>query len=80
VLTAIAGLLLSGAYNILSNTGHSLRYKVVFAIKLLLVAHIFAAALTAGRPHHPRRARLLGGAAISGFVVIAISAYLHRIF
>ncbi|MGA2144840.1 MAG: hypothetical protein ABSH49_07750 [Bryobacteraceae bacterium] len=80
VLVAVAGLLLSGVYNILANAGHSTRYKVVLAIKLLLVAHIFAAALAACRPHHPRRARLLAGGAISGFVVIAISAYLHRIF
>ena len=80
VLAAIAGLLLSGAYNILSNVGHSTHYKIVFGIKLVLVAHLFAAALAACRPHHPRRARVLAGGAVSGFLVIAISAYLRHIF
>jgi len=80
VLAAMAALLLSGVYNILTNAGHSMRYKIVLAIKLLLVAHIFAAALAASRPHHPRRARMLAGGAISGLVVIAISTYLRHIF
>jgi uncharacterized membrane protein len=80
VLAAMAGLLLSGVYNILINSGHSMRYKIVLGIKLLLVAHIFAAALAASRPHHPRRARVLAGGAISGFVVIAISTYLRHTF
>ncbi|MGA1995464.1 MAG: hypothetical protein ABSH45_06750 [Bryobacteraceae bacterium] len=79
-LAAMAGLVLSGLYNILSNTGHSTRYKILLGIKLLLVAHIFSAALTACRPHHPRRTRLLAGGAVSGFVVIAISSYLRHIF
>jgi putative copper export protein len=80
VLAATGGLLLSGVYNILTNAGHSTRYKIVLGIKLLLVAHIFAAALAASRPHYPRRARVLAGGAISGFVVIAISTYLRQIF
>lgn len=80
VLAAMAGLLLSGVYNILINAGHSMRYKIVLAIKLLLVAHIFAAALAASRPHHPRRVRVLAGGAISGFLVIAISTYLLHTF
>jgi len=52
----------------------------VLGIKLLLVAHIFAAALTACRPHHPRRAGLLAGGAVLGFVVVAISTYLRHTF
>jgi uncharacterized membrane protein len=80
VLAAMAALVISGVYNILTNAGHSPRYKIVLGIKLLLVAHIFSAALAACRPHHPRRARLLTGAAVSGFVVIAISTYLRHIF
>ncbi|MGP8243612.1 MAG: hypothetical protein ACLQVN_03730 [Bryobacteraceae bacterium] len=79
-LAAMAGLLLSGVYNILSNSGHSTRYKIVLGIKLVLVAHIFAAALAGCRPHHPRRARVLAGGAVSGFVAIAIAAYLRHIF
>ncbi|MGA2117697.1 MAG: hypothetical protein ABSH56_23425 [Bryobacteraceae bacterium] len=79
-LAAMAGLAISGVYNFLGNVGHSTHYKIVLGIKLLLVAHIFAAALTGSRPHHPRRARVLAGGAASGLVVIAISTYLRHIF
>ena len=77
---AIAALILSGIYNILSMQGHSNRYHLVLGIKLLLVAHMFAAGLLAVRPHNPRRAHQMTGAFISGFLVILLSAYLRRIF
>jgi uncharacterized membrane protein len=79
-LAAMAGLVLSGVCNLFSNAGHSTHYKIVLGIKFLLVAHIFAAALAGCRAHHPRRARVLAGGVVSGFVVIAISTYLRHIF
>jgi hypothetical protein len=80
VFAAIAGLLLSGMYNLFANPGHSPRYHMLLGVKLLLALHIFAVAMLATQPKNPRRARLLTGAAISGLVIILISAYLRRIF
>lgn len=80
VWLAIAALILSGIYNVLAAPGHSSRYLVLFAIKLLLVLHVFAAAILAMRPHNPRRARQMTGAFLSGLLIILLSAYLRRIF
>jgi len=77
---AIAALLLSGLYNVVTMPGHTTRYYVLLGIKLLLVAHIFAAGILAIRPHNAHRVRQMTGAFISGFVVILLSAYLRRIF
>src|SRR5215472_11161748 len=56
VLTAIAGLVLSGTYNLLSTPGHSARYHTLLGIKFLLVLHVFAVALLIVKPANPRRA------------------------
>lgn len=74
---AVLALIFSGLYNIFSAPGHSGRYHMVLGIKLLLVAHVFAIALLGKKT---RRARAMAGAAISGLAIIAISAYLRRIF
>jgi hypothetical protein len=80
LLTAMAALILSGAYNVITMPGHTTTYRIVLAIKLLLVAHVFAAGILAVRPNNPRRARQMTGAFISGLLIILISAYLRRIF
>jgi uncharacterized membrane protein len=80
VLAAIAGLLVSGLYNILSAPGHTVRYHFVLGIKLLLAAHVFTVSFLIVGPHHPRRARMMTGVIISGFLIILISVYLRRIF
>jgi putative copper export protein len=80
VMTAIAGLLVSGTYNVLTNPGHSMLYHTLLGIKLLLVLHVFAVALLVTRPQNPRRARLMTGMVISGLIIVAISAYLRRIY
>jgi uncharacterized protein involved in exopolysaccharide biosynthesis len=49
-------------------------------VKLLLAAHVFAAAVLMTQPNHPRRVRLMAGGAISSLIVIGIAVYLHRIF
>jgi uncharacterized membrane protein len=80
VFTAMGGLLISGTYNILTNLGHTPLYHMLLGIKFLLVLHVFAVAILITRPHNPRRARMMAGAAISGLAIIAISAYLRHIF
>ncbi|MGA2773737.1 MAG: hypothetical protein ABSG26_23305 [Bryobacteraceae bacterium] len=80
VLAAICGLVVSGVFNILTHPGHTTKYHILLGVKLLLVAHVFAAALLIVRPGHPRRARMMTGAAISGLAIIAIAAYLQHIF
>jgi putative copper export protein len=80
IYVAIAALIFSGLYNLLSTPGHSTRYLILFAVKILLVLHVFAVAILAVRPHAKRQARTMYGAAISGLIVILLSAYLRRIF
>jgi uncharacterized membrane protein len=79
-VAAILGLLLSGTYTILAFPGRSPRYHMVLGIKILLALHVFAVAviLASGRARRPARA--LTGAVITGLIIIAISAWLRRIF
>lgn len=80
VWAAMAALVVSGVYNVVTTPGHSARYRLLLVIKLLLVLHVFAAAALATRPNNSRRVRQMKGAFISGLVIVAISAYLRRIF
>jgi len=80
VLAAIGGLLISGLYNILSNPGHTPRYHMLLGLKMLLVLHVFAVSVLVTQPRNERRGRMMTGTLISGLVIIAISAYLRRIF
>ena len=80
VYVAICLLVFSGLYNIFSNPGHTVLYHTLLGVKLLLVLHVFAVAFLAAQPVSPRRARLMTGAMISGLIIIAISAYLRKIF
>ena len=80
VIFAICGLVLSGTYNILTNPGHSPTYHMLLGIKLLLALHVFAVAILITRADNPRRARMMTGVILSGLTILAISAYLRRIF
>lgn len=80
IYCAIAALVVSGLYRILANPGHSPRYHALLGIKLLLAMHVFAISALIFRKDGERRGRLIAGAAISGFIVIAIASYLRRIF
>jgi uncharacterized membrane protein len=80
VFAAMACLLISGSYNILTNAGHRPRYHILLGVKLLLVMHVFSVAILMGRPQNPRRPSMMIGAAISGLAIIGISAYLRHIF
>jgi uncharacterized membrane protein len=79
VYTAMAGLVVSGTYNILHTVGHTPLYHMLLGIKLLLAMHVFAVAVLVTRAHNPRRSRMMAGAAISGLAIIAIAAYLKNI-
>jgi hypothetical protein len=76
VMLSMAGLLISGIYNLLFTGRHTPRFHMVFGIKMLLVLHVFAVALLATRPDNPRRARQLTGVAISGAVIVILSVVL----
>jgi uncharacterized membrane protein len=80
VYAAVAALVVSGLYNIIAHPGHSLTYQILLGIKLLLVLHVFAVMLLGVQRNARRRVRMMAGAAVSGLVIIAISAYLRRNF
>jgi hypothetical protein len=77
VISAIIGLLLSGIYNFLSKTGLTPAYHAVIGIKILLALHVFAAAILAARPNNGKRERQLTGVAISGVIIVILSAVLR---
>jgi uncharacterized membrane protein len=80
VLATMAALLLSGAYNLATNPGHHLRYYILLTLKLLLALHVFAVGIVLVTRNPAHRGRLLAGGAISGLVIMLISAYLRRTF
>jgi uncharacterized membrane protein len=86
VYAAIAGLLVSGTYNLLTHPGHTRVYHIWFGIKMLLTAHIFASAILAVKApgekpdDEARRVRRLSGVVVSGLLVLLIAAYLRRIY
>jgi hypothetical protein len=80
VIFAICGLVVSGIYNLLTNTGHSITYHMLLGVKLMLALHVFAVGILITQAENPRRARMMTGVVISGLLILAISAYLRRIF
>jgi uncharacterized membrane protein len=80
VFGAIAALLVSGGYTLMTNPGHHISYYILLGIKLLLVAHVFAVGIVLVTKNPEHRGRLLAGSAISGLIIILISAYLRRNF
>lgn len=81
VYGAILLLVASGLYNLLTKPAYPPGYHIAFGVKMLLVLHIFAAALlAAARPSEPaRQARSMTGIVISAWIVILISAWLRWI-
>ena len=80
VFGAIAALLVSGGYTLMTNPGHHISYYILLGIKLLLVAHVFAVGIVLVTKNPEHRGRLFAGGAISGLIIILISAYLRRNF
>ncbi|HUO28164.1 MAG TPA: hypothetical protein VMU80_03030 [Bryobacteraceae bacterium] len=80
IFTAIAALLVSGSFTLATHPGHHTAYYIALSIKLLLVAHVFAVGIVLVTKNPEHRGRLMAGAAISGLIIIAISAYLRQTF
>lgn len=80
VVAALIGLILSGVYKYLITPGHRAVYQMLFGVKLLLVAHVFAVAILITKPHNPRRTRMMTGVAVSGLAIILISAWLRSTY
>lgn len=77
--TLLATTLISGLYNYLSKSAYPPHYHMVIGIKFLFVLHIFAVSILYTMPQADpaKRRRWLTGMAISGLIVIAISAVLR---
>lgn len=74
VLSAIAGILISGVYNFMHRPVKTSTFHMLFGIKMLLALHVFAVSYLATRPDNARRSRMLTGIVISGVVILIISA------
>jgi hypothetical protein len=77
VLSAIAGILISGIFNFLRKTGLTPAYHAVFGIKILLALHVFAVLFLATGAGNAKRSRQLTGVAISGVAIVILSAVLR---
>jgi hypothetical protein len=71
---SIAGLLITGIYNVMHRPVQTKEFHILFGIKMLLALHVFAVSLIAARADNPRRLRQLTGVAISGVLILIISA------
>ena len=88
VAFAVIGVqLLTGFYNYLTHfSTRPPAYHMILGVKILLALHVFAVAFLLAMPpganpaRDARRPRLMKGAAISGVVILLLSAYLRRNF
>ncbi|MBI2688998.1 MAG: hypothetical protein HYX27_22070 [Acidobacteria bacterium] len=81
VWSLIAALFLTGAYNLINKTNVPKEYHMLFGVKFLLFLHIAAVSLLLVKPATTpeKRARMLTGLAISGGIIIFLSAALRAI-
>ena len=83
----IIALVASGSYNLLRvlEAGVDSSYHLVFGIKFLLAAHVFAMLYLVAMPpsgdsvRDAKRPRLMLGAVISGLIILALGAYLRTL-
>jgi uncharacterized membrane protein len=80
IIAAVCGLVVSGLYNLFTNPGHTVKYHILLGVKLMLALHVFAMVFLITQPKNPRVSRMMTGTVISGLIILAISAYLRRIF
>ena len=80
-LLYLAMLLLTGTgiYNMVMNLGRGPLYQALLGTKLLLVLHVYVVGLLMVKPKNPKRARQITGIAISGVIIIAMSAVLRQL-
>jgi hypothetical protein len=73
-ISAIAGLLITGVYNLMHRPVQTKTFHILFGIKMLLALHVFAVSVLATRADNARRSRQLTGIVISGVLILIISA------
>ncbi len=85
--TAVGALLLSGLWNLVTNfSGKPPAYHLALGLKLLLALHVMATVFLLAVPpganpaRDARRPRLLAGLAVSGVLILLLSAFLRRGF
>ena len=78
-LAAALGVLISGTYNFLRKSGLTPAYHAVFGIKILLALHVLAAGFMATRAPNAKRRRQAAGAAITGLLILGLSAVLRKL-
>jgi uncharacterized membrane protein len=69
----------TGIYNVFLNLSRGALYMALLGVKLLLVLHVFAVGILVVKPKSEKRTRQMTGLAISGLIVIAISAVLRQL-
>jgi hypothetical protein len=74
VIASVAGLLITGVYNLMHRAVQTKQFHILFGIKMLLALHVFAVSYLATRPDNARRSRQLTGVVISGAAILIISA------
>ena len=86
-LTVVGVQLLTGLYNYMRHMpGKPPAYHMVLGVKILLALHVFSVAILLSVPpgtnpaRDARRPRLMTGAAVSGIVILLLSAYLRLNF
>lgn len=77
----LVALLATGLYNLMLRGSVPAAYHMVFGVKFLLFLHIGAVSLILVKPatSQEKRSRLLGGLAVSGLLIVAISGALRAI-
>ncbi len=85
LFTLLVLIVASGLYNLIAGPKHTYAYQIWFGVKMLLVAHMLAAAVLWGTSPYGdvmvagKSKRRLIGIAISGIIVVFISAYLRSL-
>ncbi len=78
---AVAAILISGIYNLMTKASFPPGYQLAFGVKMLLALHIFVVSLMAGSAgfDEAKKLRLMTGVAVSGLAVLLIAAWLRWI-
>ncbi len=81
IFGAMAALIGSGLYNLLTKESLPAGYHMWFGIKMLLVLHVFAVGLMISTPavDDKKRLRMMTGIAFSGLAILLLSAWLRAL-
>ena len=81
VIFALIALLGSGIFQLMNRLPVPPYYHMIFGVKFLLFLHVGVVTMLVNRPgmDEAKRHRMLAGVAISGLVIILISAFLRTI-